>query len=69
MTGGPGGRRESRTQFSTAARAAAESGDDQLHAWVLAREAMVPLNYGGATTIANATALRASGFATTKQLG
>ncbi|MGW7134165.1 hypothetical protein ACWGIA_38320 [Streptomyces bobili] len=26
--------------------AAAESGDDQLHAWVLAREAMVPLNYG-----------------------
>ncbi|WP_190047218.1 hypothetical protein [Streptomyces galilaeus] len=26
--------------------AAAESGDDQLHAWVLTREAMVPLNYG-----------------------
>jgi hypothetical protein len=41
-----GSRRESRAWFSTAARAAAESGDDQLHAWVLAREAMVPLNYG-----------------------
>lgn len=38
-------RRESRSWFGTAARAA-ESGDDQLHAWVLAREAMVPLNYG-----------------------
>ncbi|MBC9730559.1 hypothetical protein [Streptomyces sp. TRM68367] len=41
-----GSRRESRAWFATAARAAAESGDDQLHAWVLAREAMVPLNYG-----------------------
>ncbi|MFJ8941096.1 hypothetical protein ACIRL0_36180 [Streptomyces sp. NPDC102365] len=41
-----GSRRESRAWFNTAARAAAESGDDQLHAWVLAREAMVPLNYG-----------------------
>ena len=41
-----GGRKESRAWFATAARAAAESGDDQLHAWVLAREAMVPLNYG-----------------------
>ncbi|MDX3587622.1 hypothetical protein [Streptomyces europaeiscabiei] len=41
-----GSRRESRSWFNTAARAAAESGDDQLHAWVLAREAMVPLNYG-----------------------
>ncbi|MFF3741025.1 hypothetical protein [Streptomyces sp. NPDC002566] len=69
MTGGPGGRRESRAWFSTAARAAAESGDDQLHAWGLARKAMVPLNYGGATTIGKATTLRASGFATTKQLG
>ncbi|MEV5177427.1 hypothetical protein AB0L10_41765 [Streptomyces flaveolus] len=36
-----GSRRESRAWFATAARAAAES-----HAWVLAREAMVPLNYG-----------------------
>ncbi|MGC9479208.1 hypothetical protein CJI59_30900 [Streptomyces sp. Alain-F2R5] len=41
-----GSRRESRAWFATAARAATESGDAQLHAWVLAREAMVPLNYG-----------------------
>ncbi|WP_405906443.1 hypothetical protein OG742_12240 [Streptomyces sp. NBC_00828] len=41
-----GGRREARSWFHTAARAATESGDQQLHAWVLAREAMVPLNYG-----------------------
>ncbi|MFF9089875.1 hypothetical protein ACF1BE_26325 [Streptomyces sp. NPDC014991] len=41
-----GSRRESRAWFATAARAAAESGDPQLHAWVLAREVMVPLNYG-----------------------
>ncbi|MEU3201417.1 hypothetical protein [Streptomyces sp. NPDC006996] len=41
-----GSRRESRAWFATAARAAAESGGTQLHAWVLAREAMVPLNYG-----------------------
>ncbi|SFN95575.1 hypothetical protein SAMN04487980_104017 [Streptomyces sp. cf124] len=40
-----GSRRESRAWFATAARAAAESGDQQLHVWVLAREAMVPLNY------------------------
>lgn len=40
-----GSRRESRAWFTTAARAA-ESGDHRLHAWVLAREAMVPLNYG-----------------------
>ncbi|MEU1407529.1 hypothetical protein ABZ471_35195 [Streptomyces sp. NPDC005728] len=37
---------ESRAWFVTTAGAAAESGDDRLHAWVLAREAMVPLNYG-----------------------
>lgn len=41
-----GSRRESRAWFATAARAVAGSGDDQLLAWVLAREAMVPLNYG-----------------------
>ncbi|MGW4995217.1 hypothetical protein ACWEQ3_47905 [Streptomyces mirabilis] len=41
-----GSRRESRAWFATASRAAAESGDDQLRAWILAREAMVPLNYG-----------------------
>ncbi|MET8585551.1 hypothetical protein ABZX39_32450 [Streptomyces collinus] len=39
-------RRESRAWFATAARAAAESSDGQLHAWVLAREAMVPLDCG-----------------------
>ncbi|WP_246112086.1 hypothetical protein [Streptomyces hawaiiensis] len=41
-----GSRRQYRAWFATVARAAAESGNDQLHAWVLAREAMVPLNYG-----------------------
>ncbi|MFF8601863.1 helix-turn-helix domain-containing protein [Streptomyces sp. NPDC015232] len=41
-----GARKEARKWFSTASRAAHESGDRQLHAWVLAREAMVPLNYG-----------------------
>ncbi|MET7574950.1 hypothetical protein ABZT04_41780 [Streptomyces sp. NPDC005492] len=41
-----GSRRESRAWFATSARAAAESDDDQLHAWVLSRKAMVPLNYG-----------------------
>ncbi|MET9453300.1 hypothetical protein [Streptomyces cinerochromogenes] len=41
-----GSRKESRGWFATAAAAAKESGDSQLHAWALAREAMVPLNYG-----------------------
>ncbi|MEU4352696.1 hypothetical protein [Streptomyces sp. NPDC023838] len=41
-----GARKEARKWFATASRAAQESGDSQLHAWVLAREAMVPLNYG-----------------------
>ncbi|MFG2367947.1 hypothetical protein ACGFY3_40995 [Streptomyces mirabilis] len=41
-----GSRPESRAWFATAARAAAESGDGQLYAWVRGREAMVPLNYG-----------------------
>ncbi|WP_184502890.1 hypothetical protein [Streptomyces botrytidirepellens] len=41
-----GGRKESREWSQTATRAAAESGDQQLHAWLLGREAMVPLNYG-----------------------
>ncbi|MEV0227210.1 hypothetical protein [Streptomyces sp. NPDC050704] len=41
-----GSRRESRAYFATAAQATAESGNPQLHAWVLAREAMVPLSYG-----------------------
>ncbi|WP_454321193.1 hypothetical protein [Streptomyces phaeoluteigriseus] len=51
-----GSRRESRAWFGTAARAAAESGDDQLHAWVLAREAMVPLNYGAPKAAADLAA-------------
>ncbi|WP_328335851.1 MULTISPECIES: hypothetical protein [unclassified Streptomyces] len=41
-----GARREARKWFATASTAAKESGDQQLRAWVLAREAMVPLNYG-----------------------
>ncbi|MGX2995610.1 hypothetical protein JNUCC64_15160 [Streptomyces sp. JNUCC 64] len=41
-----GQHRESHRWFGTAARAAEQSGDGVLHAWVLAREAMVPLNYG-----------------------
>lgn len=41
-----GARKEARGWFATASKAAEESGDRQLHAWVLAREAMVPLNYG-----------------------
>ncbi|WP_174703939.1 hypothetical protein [Streptomyces viridosporus] len=41
-----GARKEARAWFVTASTAAKESGDPQLHAWVLAREAMVPLNYG-----------------------
>ncbi|MCZ1012185.1 hypothetical protein [Streptomyces lydicus] len=41
-----GARHQAKKWFATAAKAASESGDRQLHAWVLAREAMVPLNYG-----------------------
>ncbi|MFJ8769611.1 hypothetical protein [Streptomyces clavifer] len=41
-----GARKEARKWFATASTAARESGDRHLHAWVLAREAMVPLNYG-----------------------
>ncbi|MFD0372875.1 helix-turn-helix domain-containing protein [Streptomyces sp. NPDC127114] len=41
-----GARPEAKKWFATASAAARESGDRQLHAWVLAREAMVPLNYG-----------------------
>ncbi|MFE9404892.1 hypothetical protein ACFYNY_24595 [Streptomyces sp. NPDC006530] len=36
-----GARKEARKRFATASRAAQESGDGQLHAWVRAREAMV----------------------------
>ncbi|MEU5124644.1 hypothetical protein [Streptomyces mobaraensis] len=38
--------REAHRWFRTAGRAAEQSGDNLLHAWVLGREAMVPLNYG-----------------------
>ncbi|MFZ3595050.1 helix-turn-helix domain-containing protein [Streptomyces sp. BH104] len=41
-----GAARESDRWFNTAARAARESGDRQMLAWVLARHAMVGLNYG-----------------------
>ncbi|MFJ2230348.1 MULTISPECIES: hypothetical protein [Streptomyces] len=41
-----GARKEARKWFATGSRAARESGDRQLLAWVLAREAMVPINYG-----------------------
>ncbi|MFD3486270.1 transcriptional regulator [Streptomyces sp. NPDC058665] len=41
-----GNQQDARHWFATAARAAAESGDRQMMAWVLARHAMVPLNYG-----------------------
>ncbi|MGW0431165.1 hypothetical protein ACWDV4_01245 [Micromonospora sp. NPDC003197] len=41
-----GNRREANTWFVTAARAAAEAGDRSLQAWILARKAMVPLNFG-----------------------
>ncbi|BDH10530.1 hypothetical protein [Streptomyces hygroscopicus] len=41
-----GERSEARKWFLTAGRAAEESGDRSLHAWVLARHAMVPLNFG-----------------------
>lgn len=41
-----GRHREAYQAFATAARAAKASRDQQLHAWVLARKAMVPLNFG-----------------------
>jgi len=41
-----GRHREADQWFATAARSAQRSGDQQLHAWILARHAMVPLNFG-----------------------
>ncbi|MFE2847414.1 hypothetical protein ACFXKS_28495 [Streptomyces scopuliridis] len=41
-----GDRSEAKRWFATAGKAAAESGDRSLHAWVLARHAMVPINFG-----------------------
>lgn len=53
--------------FSTAARAARESGDRRMTAWVLARQAMVPLNYGAPAAAAKiaAQARREAGRAPT----
>jgi tetratricopeptide (TPR) repeat protein len=41
-----GNRREAYAWFDTAARAAEQAGDRTLQAWVIARKAMVPLNFG-----------------------
>ncbi|NUK14029.1 helix-turn-helix domain-containing protein [Streptomyces lunaelactis] len=41
-----GDQRDAYRWFSTAEKAARESGDRRMTAWVLARHAMVPLNYG-----------------------
>lgn len=43
--------------FTTAAQAARESGDRRMTAWVLARHAMVPLNYGASVQAARLAAL------------
>ncbi len=51
-----GQHREAHGWFHTAGRAAEESGDSLLHAWVLAREAMVPLNYGAPAAAAKLAA-------------
>ncbi|MGW0731844.1 hypothetical protein [Streptomyces sp. NPDC002851] len=48
-----GNHREAHGWFHTAGRAAEESGDTGLHAWVLAREAMVPLNFGAPAAAAD----------------
>ncbi|MEU1806379.1 twin-arginine translocation signal domain-containing protein [Streptomyces sp. NPDC019937] len=53
-----GDRRDAHGWFTTAERAACESGDSQMLAWTLARHAMVPLNYG-APKAAAALAVRA----------
>jgi len=42
--------------FTTAGKAARESGDRRMTAWVLARHAMVPLNYGAPETAATLAA-------------
>ncbi|WP_263167784.1 helix-turn-helix domain-containing protein [Streptomyces sp. SCSIO ZS0520] len=47
-----GDRKESSAWFRTARLAAVESGDRSLQAWALAREAMVPLNFGAPRTAA-----------------
>ncbi|MFD3481926.1 hypothetical protein [Streptomyces sp. NPDC058665] len=50
-----GEHREAHRWFATARRAAKQSGDRLLHAWVLGREAMVPLNYGAPAAAAKLT--------------
>lgn len=47
-----GDQRDAHRWFITAEHAAAESGDRIMHAWVLARHAMVGLNYGSPRTAA-----------------
>ncbi|MFF1690788.1 transcriptional regulator [Streptomyces sp. NPDC058254] len=58
-----GGTQDADKWFNTAARAARESGDRQMLAWVLARHAMVGLNYGAPSIAAEraARAQRAAG--------
>lgn len=51
-----GNQQDAQRWFTTAARAAAESGDRQMMAWVLARHAMVPLNYGAPRAAADLAA-------------
>ncbi|MFI7077147.1 hypothetical protein ACIBO1_07630 [Micromonospora sp. NPDC049903] len=41
-----GNQREAHAWFGVTARSAEESGDQQLHAWILARKAMLSLNFG-----------------------
>ncbi|MER7703917.1 transcriptional regulator [Kitasatospora sp. NPDC097605] len=47
-----GDQRDAHGWFATAEQAARESGDRHMLAWVLARHAMVPLNYGAPNTAA-----------------
>ncbi|MFK4272588.1 helix-turn-helix domain-containing protein [Streptomyces milbemycinicus] len=51
-----GNQQDAQRWFTTAARAASESGDRQMMAWVLARHAMVPLNYGAPRAAADLAA-------------
>ncbi|OEJ21539.1 transcriptional regulator [Streptomyces agglomeratus] len=51
-----GDERDAFRWFTTAERAARESGDRRMTAWVLARHAMVPLNYGAPTAAARLAA-------------
>ncbi|MGW6414858.1 transcriptional regulator [Streptomyces sp. NPDC055055] len=52
-----GDQRDAHRWFATAERAAHESGDRRMTAWVLARHAMVPLNYGAPQEAARLAAL------------